>query len=152
MTISSITKMFSSDRTMPNGKINPSFQELQEYDDMATPPYREPYVDELDRHLPNEPYVDDHPPIKPARTILDMNKEELVEFAQGMYGLKLHRKMSPSNMVKAIYEFMNEPKTIGDLIKKESTSIPVPTPIKKKAGRPKGSKNKPKTDPLIDNI
>ena len=142
MTIASITKMFSSDRTMPNGKINPSFQELQEYDDMATPPYREPYVDELDRH----------PPVPPSRTILDMNKEELVEFAQGMYGLKLHRKMSPSNMVKAIYEFINEPKTIGDLIKKESTSIPVPTPIKKKAGRPKGSKNKPKTDPMIDNI
>ena len=150
MTISSITKMFSSDRTMPNGKINPSFQELQEYDDMSTPPYREPYVDELDRHLPNEPYVDDHPEyVSPPSTVLDMNKEELVEFAQGMYGLKLHRKMSPSNMVKAIYECLHnrEPvETIGDLIKKESS------PIKKKAGRPKGSKNKPKTDPLIDNI
>ena len=125
-----LTKIFSSDRTNANGQINHLFkgdvkEDLDSYDEWAK--------------------EEDTRPIEP-HTILDMDKEGLIAYARDMYGLKLHRKMSAGNMIKEIYDCCNTSAyTHPEMRTKKKTST-------RSVGRPKGSKNKPKQDPLIDNI
>ena len=42
--------------------------------------------------------------IPPQKHILDMNKQEVMEYAQDMHGLKFRQDMTTANMVKKLYE------------------------------------------------
>ena len=121
-----LTRLLSSNRTNSNGQIN------KEYKDPTDIPYQD------DHKVPN--------PI----SILDFTKEELITYAQDMFGLKLHRKMSAGNMVKEIYDSVHVEDYIppNERVRKVATN---PTGTRS-VGRPKGSTNKAKKEPLIENL
>ena len=121
-----LTRLLSSNRTHSNGQIN------KEYKDPTDIPYK-----------------DDHKIANPI-SILDFTKEELITYAQDMFGLKLHRKMSAGNMVKEIYDSVNVEDYIppNERVRKVATN---PTGTRS-VGRPKGSTNKVKKEPLIENL
>ena len=126
----SLTKVLSSNRTNSNGQLNTG------------------YVDPTDIA-----YEDDHPVVHEHQSpmyLLDMNKEELITYAQDMFGLKLHRKMSAGNMVKEIYDSVHVEDYIppNERVRKVATN---PNGARS-VGRPKGSTNKVKKEPLIENL
>ena len=82
-----LIKMFSSNRTSSNGRIN------NDYDD---------YEEWANKQPDNTEEVPTY-----VRTIVDMGKEELIAYAKDMYGLTLKKNMTEGNMVKAIYECVN---------------------------------------------
>ena len=126
-----LTKMLTSSRTKPNGQINKEYEDLPEYvmDRQFKDPVAAPY---------SPPYV------------LDMDKEALIIYAKDMFKLTLHRKMSAGNMVREIYECINNDDYIppNERIRKTPTK---PSLGNRQVGRPKGSKNK-KAEPLIEKL
>ena len=76
-----LTKFFTSKRTDSNGCINHDYAEYGQY------------KNDLDTETPT--YV---------KQPMDMNKAELIEYGQEMYGLKFNKGMSASMMVKNMYE------------------------------------------------
>jgi len=121
-----LTKVLSSSRTNSNGQINPNYM-----------PYPEENTDTTNDQLNQI-------------SILLMSKEELIRYAEDMYGLKLHRKMSAGNMLKEIYDSIH----IIDYVppNERVRKTPVKASGTRSVGRPKGSKNKSKKEVLIDKI